>query len=242
MWNQYCVMTWKIANSLSNWMDILFVIVRLCLWYMCATSVEIYQFEGMLFSRSLITNTRGEKAANDWKHVGINLYARWRSSPPPAHSRIVFRIYAKLLHESWVARRFLGDKLSKLPEVSTINSLVNNLKQEWARIDPAILQHLTDDMPNRIREVINRSGDYIGRILLSMHIKPNRLKSDMLKRAAETFSDRLRDILNDTCRNHQSQHKMYCLKEECSKFHVCEKLQSNFPTSTWHWQSLLIHL
>ena len=57
----------------------------------------------------------------------------------------------------------LGEKLSKLPEFTTINSLVENLKIEWARIDPTILQNLTIDMPNRVKEVINRSGDYIGK-------------------------------------------------------------------------------
>ena len=57
----------------------------------------------------------------------------------------------------------LKDRLSKLPEFTTINSLVSNLKKEWAGINPAILQNLAADMPNRIREVINRSGDYIGK-------------------------------------------------------------------------------
>ena len=57
----------------------------------------------------------------------------------------------------------LADKLSNLPEVSTINSLVIQLKKVWSGIDPVILQNLTNDMPNRISEVINRSGDYIGK-------------------------------------------------------------------------------
>ena len=57
----------------------------------------------------------------------------------------------------------LGEKLSKLPEVCTLNALVDNLKNEWARVEPTILQNLINDMPNRISEVINRSGDYIGK-------------------------------------------------------------------------------
>ena len=54
----------------------------------------------------------------------------------------------------------VGEKLSKLPEVCTLNALEDNLKKEWARVEPTILQNLINDMPNRISEVIHRSGDY----------------------------------------------------------------------------------
>ena len=75
----------------------------------------------------------------------------------------------------------LAYKLSKLPEVSTINSLVIQLKKVWSGIDPVILQNLTNDMPNRISEIINRSGDYIGKKSLGLYCVLNMLYSIIIR-------------------------------------------------------------
>ena len=55
-------------------------------------------------------------------------------------------------------REKLGQSLGTLPRSGR-----PKMKKVWSGIDPVILQNLTYDMPNRISEVINRSGDYIGK-------------------------------------------------------------------------------
>ena len=62
--------------------------------------------------------------------------------------------------------------LDNLPEHITINCLENNFKEEWKRIHPAVFVHLVNDLPNRIREVIHISGEYIGERWLNFHSVP----------------------------------------------------------------------
>ena len=52
-------------------------------------------------------------------------------------------------------------KVDEMRQPSDIDTLVKILKKAWSQIDPDILTNLVADMPNRIKFVIERDGDYI---------------------------------------------------------------------------------
>ena len=52
---------------------------------------------------------------------------------------------------------------------SDIDTLVKIVKKAWSQIDPDILTNLVADMPNRIKLVIERDGDYIDKWIIAYY-------------------------------------------------------------------------
>ena len=55
----------------------------------------------------------------------------------------------------------LKARLDEMGQVSTVELLIENLKLAWQTIEPSILLNLVEGMPNRMKLVIDRQGEYI---------------------------------------------------------------------------------
>ncbi|KAI6658778.1 hypothetical protein LOD99_15103 [Oopsacas minuta] len=57
----------------------------------------------------------------------------------------------------------LYERLDEMGQVTTIQALIANLETAWKTISPNLLRNLVNGMPNRMKLVLERGGDYIGK-------------------------------------------------------------------------------
>ena len=131
----------------------------------CLNAVSRYSATGSIMERSMLVNmsdllfmqdgapAHTAKTTQEW--CGNNFPRFWKKGEWPANSPDLNPI-----ENVW---SILADRLDELREVSSLESLIQNLKFAWSGIDSDILNNLVSGMPNRIRKVLELSGDYIGK-------------------------------------------------------------------------------